>query len=132
MVKSHPAQGSRVFVGLVSSLAVVTAVAGLQNAAKAEEPATQAPAGRQLGLPPAKTPSHPIAIPPPAVEQPLIDIPVSEEKPAAEAITPVGESTPQPAPTPSPPTSAPKPTPKPTQAPTPTPAPSGTSGGSGG
>lgn len=117
MTKSRPAGGSRTLVGLLSTFALVGGVVGFQNAATAQETATDV-APRGVGTsdaPAAEVPPEAVPAPAPVVEAPAVEAPVVEA-PVVEA--------PAPAPAPAP-VVEPQPAPAPAQ-------PSGTTGGSGG
>ncbi|MDF1478130.1 hypothetical protein PYV02_03445 [Leifsonia sp. H3M29-4] len=112
MTKSRPAGGSRTLVGLLSTFALVGGVVGFQNAATAQETATDV-APRGVGTsdaPAAEVPPEAVPAPAPVVEAPAVEAPVVEAPAPAPAPAPVVE--PQPAPAPA--------------------QPSGTTGGSGG
>lgn len=125
MTKSHPAGGSRTLVGLLSTFALVGGVVGFQNAATAQEAATQRLTGSGVDVTPVtpapETAPEAVPAPAPVVEAPVVEAPVVEA--------------PAPAPAPAAPApAAPAPAPAPVVAPAPAPAPvpSGTTGGSGG
>lgn len=113
MTKSRPAGGSRTLVGLLSTFALVGGVVGFQNAATAQEAATDA-APRGVGttsdVPVTEAPPEAVPAPAPVVEAPVVEAPVVEAPAPAPEPAPV--VAPEPAPAPAPP--------------------SGTTGGSGG
>lgn len=125
MTKSHPAGGSRTLVGLLSTFALVGGVVGFQNAATAQEAATQRLTGSGVDVTPV-TPAPetaPEAVPAPA---PVVEAP-APAAPAPAAPVPAAPAPAAPAPAPAAPAPAPA-----APAPAPAPVPSGTTGGSGG